>query len=253
MWFKLLRSIFQHQRWGIYLSLNFQYALKMNSQTIDGDMLLLPRWAYLHVGFQNPNLLYVFFCMGGASCSLNSCRELSRSTHDTPGYLADTEHTHPPTHTHTHTSTHPVILGHGNATVRSRCVYSVWFPIWMCPSHGTVNGFLFPRAGQCDQTLSRSCQEGRRYQEEWSKSSVLLKDSFFQGLSRNWKSSPASRYMNCDSWEPECLLERVFRGLLLLALFYAFMHYVCDCAGSGIPHGMQGLRKNSEGQSHPYL
>ena len=106
MWFKLLRFIFQHQRWGIYLSLNFQYALKMSSQTIDGDMLLLPRWAYLHVGFQNPNLLYVFFCMGGASCSLNSCRELSRSTHDTPGYLADTEHTHPPTHTHTHTLAH---------------------------------------------------------------------------------------------------------------------------------------------------
>lgn len=77
------------------------------------------------------------------------------------------------THTHTHTHTHPVILGHGNATVRSHCVYSVWFPIWMCPSHGTVNGFPFPRAGQCDQTLSRSCQEGRRYQEEWNKSWAL--------------------------------------------------------------------------------
>ncbi|KAK2856404.1 hypothetical protein Q5P01_005139 [Channa striata] len=32
----------------------------------------------------------------------------------------------------------------------------------MCPSHGTVNDFPFPKAGQCDQTLSRSCQEGRR-------------------------------------------------------------------------------------------
>ncbi len=39
---------------------------------------------------------------GGASCSLNSCRELARSTHDTPGYLADTEHTHPYKHTLIH-------------------------------------------------------------------------------------------------------------------------------------------------------
>lgn len=40
--------------------------------------------------------------MGGASCSLNSCRELARSTHDTPGYLADTEHTHPYTYAFIH-------------------------------------------------------------------------------------------------------------------------------------------------------
>lgn len=36
----------------------------------------------------------------------------------------------------------------------------------MRPSHGTVNGFLFPRAGQRDQTLSRSCQEGKNSREQ---------------------------------------------------------------------------------------
>lgn len=125
--------------------------------------------------------------MGGTSCSLNSCRELAGST-TRHSWLSGWHWTYTPTHIHTHT--HPVILGHGNATVSSRCVYSVWFPIWMCPSHGTVNGFPFPRAGQRDQTLSRSCHGGRRYQEEWGKSRTLrlpqgLLPPFF--LSRNWK------------------------------------------------------------------
>lgn len=32
----------------------------------------------------------------------------------------------------------------------------------MCSSHGTLNGFPFPRAAQPHQTLSRSCQGGTR-------------------------------------------------------------------------------------------
>lgn len=164
--------------------------------------------------------------MGGVSRSLN-CRELPGSTHDTPGYLADTEHT--PTHIHTHT--HPVILGHGNATVRSHCVYSVWFPIWMCPSHGTVNGFPFPRAGQRDQTLSRSCQEGRRYQEEWNKSRTLcppqgrLLPRFIQELKEQTCLKKYELWFLRACW-------RGFRSLLLLALLCALMLCLWFCSDS---------------------
>ena len=160
--------------------------------------------------------------MGGTNGSLNWCRELAGSTHGTPGYLADTEHTH------THTHTHPVILGHGNATVRSLCVYSVWLPIWMCPSHGTVNGFPFPRAGQYDQTLSRSCQEGRRYQEEWNKSWALHPR---QGLRlprfiQELKKTDLPQEIWTAILESLSTFWRGCCGLLLLALFYVLIHNV---------------------------
>lgn len=48
------------------------------------------RCDFLHFVSQSPNLL---ISMGGTNCSLNSCRELAGSTHDTSRYLADTKHT----------------------------------------------------------------------------------------------------------------------------------------------------------------
>lgn len=70
--------------------------------------------------------------------SLNSCWESLGSTD-----LVDVEHTHPHTSTQSCTCS---LVGYGNRPVRSRCVYSVCFPFWMRPSHGTLNGFPFPRA-----------------------------------------------------------------------------------------------------------
>lgn len=114
------------------------------------------------------------------------------------------------TWTHTITNTHPPSHSYTSSHFRSwepdsahtHSVYSVWFPIWMLPSHGTVNGFPFPRAGQCDRTYCRSCQQGRSYTRKNEKPDldlVFLKDAFFK--------SPAKCHVfkelntNCESGE----------------------------------------------------
>lgn len=141
--------------------------------------------------------------MEGITCSLNSRWKLAGSTHSTPDFWL-TLNTCP------NTPTHPVILGHGNATAHSHCVYSVWLPIWMCPSHETVNGFPFPRAGQRDQTLSRSCQEGRKYQEEWGKSQTLSskRTPFFPNFSQELKEQTSPE--KCEVWFLRALAGEVF-------------------------------------------
>lgn len=120
--------------------------------------------------------------MGGTKYSLNLWRELAGSKHSTPSYLADTEHT--PKHTLIHIQSFWV-MG------TQWCAHTVFILYGFLFECVLLTGLLmtssFPRQGSAIRPYPGHARRpgATRKNEVSPGASVLLKDSFFQGLSRN--------------------------------------------------------------------